>query len=170
MAVGKPGNLILIGLEGVDLVEGRAWAIDVDEAEALVVDAREDQVGEFCRFGGEASGNEGRAAGDGQGHRVERLFGVACRGGGGMEAGTTGGRCLPLGQPIDGVVHDDVGEVQIAAHRMDKVARADGEGITVTGEDEGLEVGAGNPDAGGNRSCATVHAVEPIRRDEVGDA
>src|SRR5947208_3648836 len=48
----QPGDALLVALERIDLVESWAGAVDVDEREALVVDALDDEVGQFLRLGG----------------------------------------------------------------------------------------------------------------------
>jgi hypothetical protein len=48
-----------------------------------------------------------------------------------LHANAAGWRRLARGKAVDLVVHDDVEQVHIAAHRMDEVVAADPETVTV---------------------------------------
>ena len=75
-------------------------------------------------------------------------------------------RGLPLGQPVDVVVHDDVADVEVAARGVDEVAAADGEGIAVAAQRQHLQVRVGDLDARRDRHRPAVHAVEAVGRHE----
>ena len=59
-----------------------------------------------------------------------------------LEADRGGGRGLFLGQSIDKVVHDDVGEVHILASRVIEVIAANGKGITIPTEHKSVQIRA----------------------------
>ena len=80
------------------------------------------------------------------------------------------GRGLVLGQAVDEVVHDDVGEVDVLARGVVEVVAADRVAVAVAAEDEDVEVGPGKADAGGERQGAAVDEVEAVAVDEVGEA
>jgi hypothetical protein len=79
-------------------------------------------------------------------------------------------RGLALGQAVDRVVHDDVGDVEVAADSVDEVPGPDREGVAVAAEGEHLEVGIADLDPGRDRHGAAVDRVEAVRRHKVRQA
>src|SRR5690606_5600460 len=92
----------------------------------------------------------------------------AVRRGGGDEALLTGGRVLSLGQRVDLVVLDDVGQVDVAAAGMDEVVAADAVGVAVAVHHQHRHLGVGQAEAGGHRQRPTVDGHEAVGVDVVG--
>jgi hypothetical protein len=80
-----------------------------------------------------------------------------------------GWRHLPRGQAIDLVVHDDIGQVDVAAHRLNEVVQADTVAVAVTARGYHCDRGVGQPGASGKRQRAAVQAVcTPYERKKPG--
>src|SRR5437879_8954063 len=118
-------------LIGIVVVVGHAWAEDVQEREARMLDALLDQFGQMLLLSAEAARNERCSGGEGQRNRIDRIFDITERHAFRLHANAAGWRRLAGGQAIDLVVHDDVEQVHIAAHRMDKMVAADPKAVTV---------------------------------------
>src|SRR6266853_3462435 len=78
-----------------------------------------------------AARNERRSRGESQRNRIHGSFDVTERHALGLHANAAGWRRLACGKAIDLVVHDDVEQVHIAAHRMDKMVAANPETVAV---------------------------------------
>src|SRR5690606_8917596 len=85
---------------------------------------------------GRGAGNEGGAGGEGQGGGQHGQFRRAVGRRRGDESLLAGGRVLALGQGIDLVVLDDVGQVDVAAAGVDEVVAADAVGVAVAVDHE----------------------------------
>ena len=83
--------------------------------------------------------------------------------------GGGGGRLL-LGETIHGVVHDDVGEVDVLASGVDEVVAANGEAVAVAAEDKDVEVIVAEADAGGEGQGAAVNVMAAVGVDEIREA
>ena len=81
-----------------------------------------------------------------------------------------GGRVLALGQAVDLVVEQQHLDVHVAAQGVDEVVAADREAVAVAGDDPHLQVGVGQPQAGGEGRCAAVDGVEAVGVHVVGEA
>ncbi len=73
-----------------------------------------------------------------------------------------GRRCLAGGEAVDLVIHDDVGEIEVAAHGVDEVADADAVAVAIAAGDDHLEIGVGQLDAGGHRDSASMQGVHAV--------
>src|SRR6202521_5766384 len=109
------------------------------------------------------AGGERRFSDERDAERIERI--IDCDKGGALcalaELGIWG--LLAFRQAVDTIVEQDDRQVDVAAHRMQKVVATDAETVTVAGYDEDLEVAARRLEAGGDRWRAAVDAVEPVR-------
>ena len=117
----------------------------------------------------EAAGDEGGAGGEGEGDGVDGALDVAEGRALGLHAEAAGGRGLAGGEAVDLVVHDDVGEVDVAAHGVDEVAAADAEAVAVAAGDEDGHGVVGHLDAGGDGERAAVQGVHAVGVDEAGE-
>ena len=150
------------------VVEGHAGRDHINEGQTLVGETGLDQRHQLALVAGEAAGDETRAQLDGQFAQVDGFERVdpallAAR------ALVRGGRVLTLGQAVAAVVHDDIEHVQVAPHRMDELAHADGGGVAVAGNAQVDEVAVGHVGAGGDGGHAAVHGVEAVRAvEEIG--
>jgi len=113
------------------------------------------------------AGDKGRTAVDEFAHRVDGLVDRAGGVGLAFEALGGSGRRLLLGETVDLIVHDDVGQIHILTSDVIKVITTDREAVAITTEDEDFEVGAAEADAGGERHGATVNEVPAVSVDEV---
>src|SRR5207244_10833976 len=76
-------------------------------------------------------------------------------------------RGLLLGQAIDKVVHDEIGHVDVLARAVIDMVPADGETVAVATEQEDVEIGPGEADAGRERDGAAVDVVHAVAVDEI---
>ena len=96
------------------------------------------------------------AARECQCQRVEHSLQVAVRRGLRDHPRFTGRRNLPGGQAVRLVIHDDVGEVNIAPHGLDEVVQANAVAVTVTAGDDHGHVVIGKLGSGGKREGSAV--------------
>ena len=73
-----------------------------------------------------------------------------------------GGRILALRQAVDFVVEQQNLDVHVPPQGVDQVVAADREAVAVAGDDPHLQVGVGEPQAGGERRGAAVDGVEAV--------
>ena len=102
--------------------------------------------------------------------RVDRVLHRAVAAGRGLQPARRGRRQLALRQAVDLVVHDDVGQVDVAADGVGHVAAADREPVAVAAGHQHQQVGVRQLDALRDRQRAAVHAVEPVGGRVAGDA
>ncbi len=119
------------------IVEGDAGRDHVEHHGALVRDGGLQHGEQLLLVAGEGAADEGCAELDGQRAGVD---GGQIVDDAGLQLGAdVGGRGeLALGQAVHAVVFDDVDDRQIAAHQVDELAHADGGGVAVAGDAEGL--------------------------------
>src|SRR5208283_5359851 len=129
-----------------------------------------DDRGHARKVGGGGLGDEAGAVGQHVEQRVHRLLQAAVERGGGDPALLGGGRELALGQAVDLVVHDHVGDVHVAPDRVGDVAAADGEAVAVAARRQHQEVRVGHLDALGDGQGPAVDAVEAVGGGVAGDA
>ena len=152
------------------VVKSDAWADDVDHHGAVVRDGGFQHREKLLLVTREAAADEGRTELDGQragvdGREVVNDAGLELR-------AAVGGRGeLALGEAVDAVVFDDVNDRHIAADHVDELADADGSGVTIAGDADGLHRLVGEQGACRDRWHAAVHGIEGVRaRHEVGGA
>ena len=157
------------GVEGAR-VELDAFGEDLDDREAVVLGGPHDHLGHVIDLRRMTARDERRPAVDQLAHRIDRLVEGAGRVGLRLEADRRRRRRLLLGQTVDEVVHDHVGQPHVLAGDVIEVVAADGEPVAVAAEDEDVEVIAPEADAGGERQGAAVDVVAAVAVDEVGEA
>ena len=81
-----------------------------------------------------------------------------------------GRRVLALGQPVDLVVEEQDGDVDVAAQGVDEVVAADRQGVAVAGDDPHVEVGPGHGQPGGHRRGPAVDGVHAVGVHVIGEA
>src|SRR5882762_5525843 len=118
-------------LVGIVVIVGDARAKNIQEGETWVLDALLDQLGEVLLFTTESSRDERRSCGQSQRNRIHGSFDISERHALGLHANAAGWRRLACGKAIDLVVHDDVEQVHIAAHRMDEMVATNPETVAV---------------------------------------
>ena len=150
------------------MVVGDAGAEDVDEREALVLDALLDQLGQVLLIGAEAARDEGGARGQRQRDGIDRRFDVAVGHALGLHADAAGGRGLPGGEAVDLVVHHDVDQVDVAAHGVHEVVAANAEAVAVAARDQHGHAVVGQLQAGGHRQRTAMQRVHAVGVDEAG--
>src|SRR6185295_14329108 len=116
------------------------------------------------------AGDERRLRRQRQRDRVDRLVDRAVGGRLVHLAQLAGGRVLALGEAVDPVVEQQDLDVHVPAQRVDQVVAADRQRVAVAGGHPHLELGVGDPDAGGHRRSAPVDRVEAVGVDVVREA
>ena len=149
-------------LECVVAVEGDARAEHADEREALVLDGLLHEHGQVPGIGTEAPRNEGRAVHDRRSDRIERKLHAAVRRTLGLHVERTGWRQLARGQAVDLVVHDDIGEVHVAARRVREVIAADPVAVAVAAGDDHVQFMIGHLCTGRHRKGASVQRMHAV--------
>ncbi|MPM27536.1 hypothetical protein SDC9_74048 [bioreactor metagenome] len=151
------------------VVEDRAVLVDLHQRRAAVRGSRLQHLAEVLAVGVDRAGDEGRLGAERQRHRVERLVERPHRRRLGDLAQLRGRRVLALGQPVDPVVEQQDGDVDVAAQRMQQVVAADRQRVPVAGDHEHRQVLPGRRDAGGDRRGAAMDRVHAVRVDVVGE-
>jgi hypothetical protein len=141
-----------------------------DDGEALVIKSALDHVHHVFDLGGVGTRDEGGPAGDEFFHRIDRLIDRAGRIGLALETDGRRRRGLLFGQAIDEVVHDEIGHVDVLARTVIDMVAANREAVAVAAEEEDLEVGPGEADAGGERDAAAMDEVGAVAVDEIREA
>ena len=122
----------------------------------------DDEVRQLLGLARKRARNKRGAAGHGELQRVHWPIWRALGGRLSNEPDHRSRRRLAFRQTVDGVVHDHVAHVEIASSRVNEVAAANGEGITITAERQHLQCGVCHLDAGRNRHRSAVHGVETV--------
>ena len=118
----------------------------------------------------DTAGKKCAAASDGEAEGIDRIIDRTERGGLGFLAELAGGRVLPLGQAVDTVVQENDVDIDVATQDVDGVIAADGEQITIAGDEPYLKIGIGELDPGGEGGCPPVNRVHAVGIDVVGKA
>ena len=143
-------------------VVGRADTGDVDDREAAVTDSLLNQADCLLDMIGASAGGVGSPCAVGQFGNVKRPVDVSVRGGRTELTGRRGRRILAAGHAVDVVVHDDHGQPYVSPGGMDQVVSADGGDVTVTGDDDDLQMGVGQLDSRGERDGPSVGRVDCV--------
>ena len=116
----------------------------------------------------ESARDEAAARRQREGDRIEHALQVAERRRLGLHPRLAGGGDLAGRQPVDLVVHHDVRDVDVAAHRLDEVVQPDAVAVAVAaGRDDGHRR-VGQLGARGERQRPPVQAVHAVRPEEPG--
>src|SRR6516165_3233398 len=92
----------------------------------------------------EATPYEGRPRSQGESYRIDRLFDVAVRHRLRLHSFAAGGRSLTSRQPVNLVVHCNVQQVNIPAHRMDEMISPDAEPVSIASSHDHLQIVVGH--------------------------
>ena len=151
---------VLIGHAG--LVERHAGREDVQVREAAMRDRIGDHVGQLVRMAG--IGLPDPACPIGQQHHqgVQRQVAVVVGRGFRLETEHRGRRDLPLGEAVDAVVEQQVGDVDVAPGGMRDVAAADREAVAVAADHDHRQAVVRHLDAGRDRQRPAVQAVKAV--------
>ena len=117
-------------------------------------------------FAAEPPGDKRRTRGQGQADRIDGLLDVSEWHTFRLHTFSAGRRGLACGQTINLVVHRDVQQIDIPAHRVDKVIAADSESVTVAACDDYAEVVIRKLDAGRHRQRAAVKRMHAVSVNE----
>jgi hypothetical protein len=147
-----------------------AFAKAFDDGEALVIESALDHFHHVFDLRGVRARDERSPAGDEFFHRIDRLIDRAGRVGFTLEPDRRRRRGLLFGQAIDEVVHDEIGHVDVLARSVIDMVAAYRETVAVATEEEDVQVGPGQADAGGQRDGAAVNVVRAVAVDEIGKA
>ena len=133
-------------------------------------DRVDDHVGQVMRMPGIGLPDPAGAIGQQHHQRVQRQVAVVVGRGLGLEAQDRGRRDLPLGQPVDAVVEQQIGDVDVAPRGVRDVAAADREAVAVAADHDHGQPVVGHLDAGRHRQSAAVQAVKAVRVHEEREA
>ena len=158
----KLDHPILEEVVGVVQVEGNAGAEDVDQGKPLVFDGLSHQVGQMADIAAVAPGHKGCAVHDGRGDGIDGHLHAAKGSALGLHAVAAGGGNLAGGETVDLVVHDNVGEVDVAAGSMGKVVAADAVTVPVASGNDYREFVVGQLGAGGHCQGTPVEGVHAV--------
>jgi len=147
---------LLEELVAVVVVICHARTKGVNESEAFVLDTALDELDQVFYLTGESSSHIGGPCGNGQRDRIDRIFHASVGCAFGLHPFGAGGGDLAGGQPVDLVVHDDVGKVDVSAHAVDEVVSPDAEAITVATGSYNLQFVVGELGARSDRQRSTV--------------
>ena len=120
-------------------------------------------------LGGMGTAHESGSTGSQFHHGID---GAVDRSGGirlGFESDRRGGRRLLLGQSIDKVVHDDIGQVDVLARGVVEMVSADGIAITVAAEGKNMEIWPGKTDSRSERQSASMDEMDAMTVHKVGE-
>ena len=148
-------------------VEHDALAEAFDDAEAVMQDRTSEDFFHVLHLRGMRAGDEGGTAGEELLHRIDRTVDAASGVGLALETDGAGRAGLLLGQAIDEVIHDDVGELDVFAGGVVEVIAADGETVAVTAEDEDMHIRTAQRDAGGKRQGTAMNEMDAVRVHEI---
>src|SRR4029453_12603197 len=149
-------------LMGVVFIVGDAGTEHVDESKALVLYALGDEVGEVLLLSGRAARHIGGASDQRHSKRIEIIFWATTRGRFGPLAPFCGRRRLASGQAVDLVVHNHIGEINVTAHRVDKMLDTNTIAITVATGNNPVQVMVAELHASGLRQSTAVRAGEAV--------
>lgn len=162
-------GVVLEPLEGVDLVEGHARLEDIDEGIAGVRDGFFEDFFGLVLVADEDAGDEGGIQRNSHGQRIERLGDDAVDLDGSDEAAAAGRRGLALGQTIDHVVVDDVGDFGVAADGVDKVVAPFAVHVAVAAFGDDGQLRVADLDGKGRRQRPAVQAIKGVAAEIMGD-
>src|SRR5205823_7067667 len=80
----------------------------------------------------------------------------------GLHALPAGGRDLPGGEPIDLIVHHEVGEIDVAAHDVHEVVPADAEAVPIAARNHHLETMVAELGSGRDGQRAAVERMHAV--------
>src|SRR5215475_6350579 len=132
----------------VVVVVSHARAENVDKGEPFMLDTTLDQLHQVLLLPGETTRDVSGPRGYRQRDRVDRVFDAAKRSAFGLHPFSAGGRELPGRQAVNLVIHDNVSDIDVAAHGMDKVVAADAKTVPVAAGSDDFELVVGHLGAG----------------------
>ena len=147
---------------GVVAVEGDARTEDVDHRETRVLDGALDEPDQLLDVAREAASHVGGAVHDGRSDRVHRPLDVPERGALGLHAQAAARGDLSGREPVDLVVHHQVGEIHVAARGVREVVSADAVAVAVAAGDEHGERLVGHLHPGRHRQRPPVQGVHAV--------
>src|SRR4030095_5322021 len=104
----------------------------------------------------EATRDEGCSRSQGESYRIDRLFDIAIRHRLRLHSFTAGRRSLTGRQAVNLVVHRDVQQVNIPAHRMDEMISPNSRTISIASGHDHVQIVVGHLYARGDRERAAV--------------
>lgn len=153
---------VFVALRGTFVVvEGDAWADDVEHGCSFVRGRRLEQGYELFRVSGERACNESAAELDGQTAEIDRREFVQNTG---FQFGTEigGSGELTFGQTVDAVVFDDVYHRHIASDQVAELTKTDRCGVAVAGDTDQPKVFVCQANACRDRGHSSVGGVEAV--------
>ena len=143
-------------------VEHHALAEALHHGEAIVQDCTLKSLHHVRHLGGVGAGDEGRAGGQQLFHGVDRTVKATLRVRLALATNGSGRTGLVLGQAVNEVVHDHVGQADVLPCCVVQVVPTDGEAVAITAKDEDVEVRAAHGKASGQRQRTTMDEVNAV--------
>ena len=159
---------LVADLTSGDVVEGPvvehvAVLEDLDERRTLVVVGLAEDLHHVLAVEVVGTGHEAGLGTQRDAQRVERRVDRSVRSALGDLAHLRRRRVLALGEPVDAVVEQQDGEVDVAPQGVDQVVATDRQAIAVAGDHPHVEIGSSHGETGGDGRRAPVDAVHAVR-------
>ncbi len=158
-----------LGIGGIEYVWEKfdAFRQTFDDGEALVIERALDHLNHMRHLSGVCARDKGCPGGDQFFHRIDRHVDRTRRIGLALETDRRRWRGLFLRQAVDEVVHDEIGHVDVLARAVIEMVPANGKPVAVAAEQEHVEIGPGQADAGRERDGAAVNVMRAVAIDEI---
>src|SRR6059036_3380159 len=138
----------------------------VDESKSFVPEALLHQLDQMFGLAAETARDKRSTYGQGQADRIDRFLDVSEWHTFRLHTFSARRRGLACGQTINLVVHRQIQQIDIPAHRVNKVIAADSESVTVTACDDYAEVVIRKLDAGRYRQRPAVKRMHAVSVNE----
>ena len=132
-----------------------------------MIDRLDHQRDQCLHVEGIAPPDPGVPGAEGEGDRIDALLDRRLRHRLRLQAFRQRRRGLSFGQPVDAVVEDDVGHVDVAAAAVDEVAGADAIPVTIAAHRDHGQLVVGQLGTGRHRQRAPMEGVQPVGVDVV---
>ena len=149
------------------VVKDVAVLVDFEQRGTLVGLALGELVAKVGWIAVHASGNPGGTGSERQCKWIQRMVDASAGGRLGDLTLFTRGRKLALGQPVDLIVEQQDGHVEVAAKGVNEVVSPNAQRIAITGDNPDVEVGVRQLDSGGYRWGAAVQRMDSVAVDVV---
>src|SRR5688572_25090070 len=107
------------------MIERHAWTKRIDKRKALMLNAAFDELDEMFYLSGEAARHVGGPGCNGQGDRIDGIFDASSGGALCFHSFGARGRDLSGGEAVNLIVHDDIRQIDVSSHGMNKMITAD---------------------------------------------
>src|SRR5262249_24698188 len=117
---------------GVVEIERDTRTERVDKSEPFVLDGARNQLNQMFNLPGISPRHIGRSGGDGKWNRIERILNTAGWSAFGFHPFRARGRKLASGETIDLIIHDNVCQIYVTAHGVNKMIAANAIPVSIS--------------------------------------